>query len=99
VKDVIADPQAAIATVKQRDGIINEALELRRLKLAMDQTVLTPDARAEGFGDVNPARLSLMASQVSDAYATKERVSAAAVWNAAFLPPAADRNIFAAAKK
>ena len=30
---------------RQRDGIINEALELRRLKLALDATVLTPDAR------------------------------------------------------
>ena len=55
VKDVIADPKAAIAYVKQRDGIINEALELRRLKLALDATVLTPDARAEGFGDVDGA--------------------------------------------
>ncbi|WP_157272130.1 ABC transporter substrate-binding protein [Azohydromonas aeria] len=99
MKDVVADPQAAVATVKARDGIINEALELRRLKLAMEQTVLTPDARAEGFGDVNPARLSLMASQVSDAYATKERVNAATVWNGAYLPPAAERNIFGAVKK
>ena len=99
MKDVIADPQAAIGFVKQRDGIINEALELRRLKLAMDQTVLTPDAKAEGFGEVNPARLTLMASQVSDAYATKERVNATAVWNGGFLPAAAERNIFAAAKK
>lgn len=99
VKDVVADPQAAIATVKARDGIINEALELRRLKLAMEQTVLTADAKAEGFGEVNPARLSLMASQVSDAYATKARVDATTVWNGAFLPNAADRNIFAAARK
>lgn len=99
VKDVIADPKAAVATVKARDGIINDALELRRLQLALDQTVLTPDARAEGFGDLNPARLSLMASQVSDAFATKERVDTTALWNSSFLPPAAERNIFAAAKK
>jgi NitT/TauT family transport system substrate-binding protein len=35
VKDVIADPKAAIATVKERDGIINADLEKRRLKLAI----------------------------------------------------------------
>ena len=51
-KDVIADPKAAIATVKARDGIINEELEQRRLKLAIDATVLTADAQAEGFGEV-----------------------------------------------
>lgn len=99
VKDVIADPKAAVEQVKARDGIINADLELRRLKLALDATVLTPDARAEGFGEVKGPRLSLMASQVSDAFATKERVKAEAVWNGSFLPPAAERNLFAAAKK
>ena len=97
--DVVADPKAAIATVKARDGIVNEELELRRLKLALDATVLTPDAKAEGFGNVMGPRLSLMASQVSDAFATKERINPAAVWNGTLLPSEADRNIFAVARK
>ena len=94
VKDVIADPAAGIGFVKARDGLINEALELRRLKLALDATVLTPDARAEGFGEVKGPRLTLMASQVSDAFGTKERVDAAAVRKDGFLPSAAERAIF-----
>lgn len=97
VKDVIADPKGAIATVKARDGIINEELELRRLKLALDASVLTADAKAEGFGDAKPGRLSLMASQVSDAFATKERVNAAVIWNGSYLPTAAERDVFAKA--
>ncbi len=99
VKDVIADPKAGIATVKERDGIIDEALELRRLKLALDATVLTPDAKAEGFGNALGPRLTLMASQVSDAFATKERIKADAVWNGGFLPSDAERDIFKALKK
>lgn len=99
MKDVIADPKAGVASVKARDGIINEALELRRLNLALDATVLTPDARSEGFGNALGPRLSLMASQVSDAFATKDRVKADAVWNGSFLPSAAERDIFKAAKK
>ncbi len=99
MRDVIADPKAGIATVKARDGIIDAALEERRLKLALDATVLTADARTEGFGAVSAPRLSLMASQVSDAFGTKERVKADAVWNGNYLPAAADRDIFKAAKK
>ena len=99
VKDVIADPKGAIATLKARDGLVNEELELRRLKLALDATVLTPDARAEGFGAVNGPRLSLMASQVSDAFATKERVNPSSIWKDGFLPVAAERDIFKAAKR
>ena len=79
MRDVIADPKAGIETVKARDGIIDVALEERRLKLALDATVLTPDARAEGFGSVSGPRLSLMASQVSDAFGTKDRVKPEAV--------------------
>ena len=99
VKDVIADPMAGIATVKARDGIINEALELRRLKLALDATVLTADAKAEGFGNVLGPRLSLMASQVADAFGTKERINPDVIWNDKFLPTAAERNIFAVARR
>lgn len=93
-RDVIADPKAAIDYVRQRDGIINVALEERRLRLALEASVATPDARAEGFGDVNLPRLALMASQVADAFSTKTRVDPNAVWNGSFLPPAAERNIF-----
>jgi NitT/TauT family transport system substrate-binding protein len=99
VKDVIADPKGAIATVKARDGIINEELETRRLKLALDATVLTADAKAEGFGEAKGGRLALMASQVSDAFGTKERVNAGAVWNGGYLPTAAERDIFKVVRK
>jgi len=89
-KEVIADPATAIASVKARDGIINTQLETRRLKLAIDTVINSADAHADGFGAVNPARLSLMASQVSDAFNTKTRVSPEAVWTGELLPPAAE---------
>jgi len=92
-KDVLANPAAAIEYVKQRDGIVNSELETRRLKLAIDTVINSPDARAEGFGQVNAGRLSLMASQVSDAFSTKTRVNPEAVWSGAYLPSAADLNV------
>ena len=92
-KDVIADPAASIANVKARDGIINTELETRRLKLAIDTVINSPNARAEGFGQVNGPRLSLMASQVSDAFNTKTRVNPDAVWNASFLPSKAELDV------
>lgn len=99
VKDVIAKPAAAIEDVKARDGIINTALETRRLQLAIDTVVNSPDARAEGFGQVKGPRLTLMASQVSDAFNTKTRVNADSVWNGSFLPTVAELNVLPAMKK
>jgi NitT/TauT family transport system substrate-binding protein len=93
VKDVIDNPAAAIADVKARDGIINVELETRRLKLAIDTVINSPNAHAEGFGQVNGPRLALMASQVSEAFATKTRVNPDAVWNGSYLPAKAELNV------
>ncbi|MEF9948053.1 MAG: taurine ABC transporter permease, partial [Comamonas sp.] len=85
---------ASIAYVKERDGIVNPAMETRRLQLALDGVVNTSDARAEGFGQISATRMALMASQVSDVYATKTRVNPDLVWSGRFLPPVADLDVF-----
>ena len=95
-KDVMANPAAAIQDVKARDGILNVPLETRRLQLAIDTVINSPDARAEGFGQLKGPRLTLMASQVSDAFGTKTRVNPDAVWNGSFLPTTAELNVLPA---
>jgi NitT/TauT family transport system substrate-binding protein len=97
-KEVMANPDASVEYIKQRDGIINVDLEKRRLRMAINDVINSADARAEGFGQVNPSRLSLMASQVSDAFATKTRVNPDTVWNASFLPTKAELNVLPAKK-
>ncbi|WP_299451350.1 ABC transporter substrate-binding protein [uncultured Pigmentiphaga sp.] len=85
-RDVLADPAASIATVKERDGIIDTALELKRLRLAIQTAIDTPDARADGFGDITPARMALMAAQVTRTYGTKATVDPEAAFDRSFLP-------------
>jgi NitT/TauT family transport system substrate-binding protein len=98
-KDVIANPAAAIADVKARDGIINVELETRRLQLAIDTVINSPSAREEGFGQVKGPRLALMASQVSDAFNTKTRIKPDDVWNGSFLPSTKELDILPKPKK
>jgi NitT/TauT family transport system substrate-binding protein len=92
-KEVMAKPADAIQYVKARDGIANAALESRRLQLAIDTVVNSADARKEGFGRLDASRLSLMASEVSDAFGTKTRIDPQAVWNGSFLPSAAQLDV------
>ena len=99
IKEVMTNPDPAIEYVKARDGIINVDLEKRRLRMAIDAVVASPDARAEGFGVVVPGRLALMASEVSDAFGTKTRIDPNAVWTDAFLPSKAELNVLPAVKK
>ena len=95
-RQVIADPKAAILAVRERDSIINVVLEERRLRVAIEFAIATPDARTEGFGNTSGPRLALMAQQVGVAYATRSRVIPAAIWNGSLLPSAAERDIFSA---
>lgn len=88
-KEVIADPQSTMASVKARDGLINVPMEERRLAMALDAVVNTADARQEGFGRVNPERLALVAKQVEQVFETKQPIVLSEVWNGDLLPDAA----------
>ena len=93
IRDVLADPDGSIKFVKERDALIDEALEKRRMRLAIDSAIATPIAKADGIGGVQPARLADMVTQVSAAFDLKNPVKPEQVWNGTFLPPKADRMV------
>lgn len=93
LRDVLADPDASIRFVKERDPLIDEALEKRRMRLAISSAIATPTAKAEGVGDVKPQRLADMVVQVSEAFELKSPVKPEQVWNGSYLPPRADRMV------
>ncbi len=90
MKEVIANPEAHIKLVKERDPLVVEATELRKLKMAIE-FVNTPVHRASGLGVINKLRLDNTVDQVSAAYGLKNVVSADSIFNSSFLPPAAER--------
>ncbi len=90
-RDVLADPDGHIGLVKARDGIIDEPLELKRLKLCIASSIDTPDAKADGFGDINPERFATMAEQITKVYATKSPVEAGKIFDRSYLPSAEER--------
>ena len=94
MKDVLADPDGSIRYVKERDALVDETLEKRRMRLAIGSVIATPEAKAAGIGDVTSARLTDMVTQVSSAFELKNPVMAEAVFSSAYLPPKADRMVF-----
>lgn len=92
-KEVISQPEAAVASLKAKDGLVNEPLEVKRLKLTLETAVDSVGARKEGFGQINPERLQLMAVQVAKAYETRNPIPVAAVWNGSFLPSKAQLDV------
>ena len=92
-KDVIADNKVGIAAAKKRDPLIDEALEMERLKISLDTNIMTPYVKANGMGDVDPARFASSVKTVSEAFGLPTAPAPDKVFTNAFLPPKADRMV------
>ena len=73
--------------------LINEALELRRLKLCLDNFVATPEVKKNGLGTLDRTRLADTTRLVVEAFGLKNPVNATVMFNPLFMPPAAERTI------
>ncbi|WP_422103185.1 ABC transporter substrate-binding protein [Vreelandella sp.] len=89
--ETLADPEAAIEYVKNRDGLIDVEMETRRLKLALESVVDTPDAREHGVGGVDDERLRQAIQLVADAYDLPTLPSPDQVFDSRYLPPVEER--------
>ncbi|HQX08015.1 MAG TPA: taurine ABC transporter permease, partial [Zoogloea sp.] len=93
LKETIAKPDAAIPAVKERDPLIDLALETRRLKLALDTSVVTAEVKQNGLGAVTADRLKRSIAETAEAYALPKVPTAAELFNPAFLPARAERSL------
>jgi NitT/TauT family transport system substrate-binding protein len=91
MKDVIAEPQAALAAIKSRDPLVNLDLEAERLKLHVRELLLTPNVRQNGFSAVDLKKMERQIASVLDAFNVKATMPVSAVWTDRFLPPRAER--------
>lgn len=90
-QEAIADPAAAVAALKRREPLIDEALELQRLRMAIETSVLTAEVRRAGFGGVNAERLARNIELVTQGFELPRRLEPAQVFDAQYLPAAAER--------
>jgi NitT/TauT family transport system substrate-binding protein len=92
--EAVADPEAAIAYVKERDGLIDVALETKRLELAVDANVKTDYTVANGIGGVDMERLDKAIDEVAISFGLEATPEPEAVFDDAYLPAKDARMIF-----
>jgi NitT/TauT family transport system substrate-binding protein len=90
-QDTFRDPDAAIESVMKRNPVAKRDIELARLKLVIEQSYLTDDVRANGFGAVDMRRLESAIDQVAIAFKFTHKPKAADIFTAEFLPPRGER--------
>jgi NitT/TauT family transport system substrate-binding protein len=83
------DPAAAIAALKRRDPLINEAVERERMELGFSELTFTPHVLANGFGQVDMTRLQRSIDITRAAFNITTPLAAADIYDARFLPEAA----------
>ena len=87
-KDAIADPEAAIASLIERNPAADAALEQRRLQLAIDANVLTDAVATSGMGGVDATRMEAALAQLAETYEFQNAPDASLYFTDAYLPAA-----------
>jgi NitT/TauT family transport system substrate-binding protein len=85
-----ADPGAAIAALKKAEPLSDPAIEMTRLKAALD-FVITPWVRAKAFGFVDAERLKKHIEIVTTGFHLPRKPLPQEVFDSSYLPPLAER--------
>ncbi|MDO9413304.1 MAG: ABC transporter substrate-binding protein [Pseudolabrys sp.] len=91
-QDAIKDPKAAIAVLKKKSSLVNEALELEKLEWLIKNQLVTAESKADGMGNVNAERFGKSVTTVSTAFGLPN-VKPADVFDASYLPDASIRKL------
>jgi NitT/TauT family transport system substrate-binding protein len=93
LRDTVRNAPAAVdAVIKRNDGAKKE-IELERLRIALRDNILTPEVRTNGYGGIDMARLDKAIDQIALTHTFKTKPKSSDVFDAAFLPPAAERRV------
>lgn len=88
VIDANADPEAGAKAVIARNPAGDVELEAWRLKLAMEDSILTDYVMENGLGNIDEARFAKALEQIAITYEFKNAPDASKIFTSAYLPEA-----------
>lgn len=91
IEETIADPAAAVKYVVEANPVVDEATELERLQMAIDQNIVTDEVKRNGLGAVDTDRLTSAIDQIGLTFTYANKPTAEEAFDASFLPDAAER--------
>jgi NitT/TauT family transport system substrate-binding protein len=91
IKDVIANPDAAVDYVMKREPLLKREVEKEKLIATMHNDMSHPEIAHLGLGDVDDARLKRSIAIVVDANKLPRMPAPAEIFDHSFLPPRAQR--------
>jgi NitT/TauT family transport system substrate-binding protein len=93
VRDCIADQAAAVKLVLARNDVARQETEAERLKMCIDNYVLTPWVKANGIGGIDPLRAAKAIDQIGLTFSYKNKPKVEDVFVTDLLPSVSDRKL------
>lgn len=85
-KAAVADPDAAIEALAERNVAIDKELEKERFEMSATQNVMTDWVMENGMGDIDPERMEKAIAQIGETYEFKTTPDASLYFTNQYLP-------------
>ncbi|MEQ5774821.1 MULTISPECIES: ABC transporter substrate-binding protein [unclassified Thalassospira] len=92
-RDTIANPDEAIAALKEVDPLIDTKLETERLNMVIEDNVITDEVLAHGMGPISTDRMAKAIDQVSLAFGLQNPPKVADIFTSIYMPGEEERKI------
>ncbi len=95
MQDMLKNPEEAVAAVLEADEskLMDKNAETVRLKVAIEQLIITPEAESLGLGAIDPKRMETTIQQTTAGFKLKGKPTLADIFKDGFLPPKEERAI------
>ncbi len=93
VHDTVKDPSAAVDSVIKRNEVARKDVELERLRMVLDQNMITPAVKQNGFGAIDRARFEKALEQIGLTFTYKNKPKVEDIFTDQYLPAAELRKI------
>ncbi|RDI61974.1 ABC transporter substrate-binding protein [Microvirga subterranea] len=93
VQDTVKDPASAVDSVIKRNDVAKKDVELERLKMVLEQNMVTPWVKENGFGGIDKDRFAKSLDQIGLTFNYKAKPKVEDVFSEEFLPPADQRKV------
>jgi NitT/TauT family transport system substrate-binding protein len=92
LKETVKQPSSAVGSVLKRNDLARKNVELERLTMAINENIVTPEVKANGYGGIDDARFARAAEQIALTYKfTGATPKSEDVFDPSFLPSLAER--------
>lgn len=93
IRDTVANPELGAQLVIKRNDVAKQEVELERLKMTLEQNVVTPWVKANGIGGIDKARWATALDQIGLTFTFKDKAKAGEAFVDSFLPAEPERKL------